>query len=82
MRRKAIVRYQCPVLRDGQTVWIDVEDYNTGEPHDDYTFEGIAREYLASGKGRRGTVGNADFYLFDAADLTAFAVDWLEERFG
>jgi len=59
-----------------------VEDYDTGEPHDDYTFEGIARAYLAEGRGRQGRVGNAPAYLFDAADLTTFAVGWLEERFG
>lgn len=81
MRHKAIVRYQCPVLRDGAKVWVDVEDYATGEPHDDYTFEGIARDYLASGRGRGGTVGNAPSYLLDA-DLTTFAIHWLEQRFG
>ena len=29
-----------------------------------------------------GRVGAADSYLFDAKDLTDFAVTWLEERFG
>ena len=29
-----------------------------------------------------GRVGAADSYLFDAKELTAFAVAWLEERFG
>jgi aminoglycoside 3-N-acetyltransferase len=82
LRHKAIVHYRCPVLKDGQTVWIDVEDYNTGVEHDAYTFEEIAQAYLASGRGWPGRVGNATSYLFDAADLTAFAVAWLEERFG
>ncbi len=82
LRHKAIVRYRCPVLRDGQTVWIEVEDYNTSQEHDAYTFEEIARAYLADGRGQQGKVGNATSYLFDAADLTAFAVAWLEERFG
>lgn len=82
MAHKNIVRYQCPVLRDGQKVWVDVEDYNTGEAHADYTFEGIAQAYLAEGRGRQGNVGNAESYLFDAADLVAFAINWLEARFG
>lgn len=82
LRNKAIVRYQCPIVRDGKKEWIAVEDFNTGVPHDNYTFEGIAREYVALGKGRQGQVGHAPSYLFDAADLTAFAITWLEERFG
>lgn len=82
LRAKQVIRYSCPVLRDGKTVWIDVEDFNTGEPHDAYTFEGIAQAYLAQGKGHHGRVGNAPSYLFEAADLTAFAIRWLEERFG
>lgn len=82
MAHKNIVHYQCPVLRGGQPVWIDIEDYDTGEPHADYTFEGIARAYLAEGHGRRGRVGNAESYLFDAKDLSAFAIQWLEARFG
>jgi aminoglycoside 3-N-acetyltransferase len=79
---KATVHFRCQVLKDGQTIWIDVEDYNTGQEHDAYTFEEIARAYLASSGGRQGQVGHATSYLFDAANLTEFAVAWLEERFG
>lgn len=82
MRHKNQVHYRCPVLRDGETVWLDFEDYDTGETHDDYEFEDIARDYLAAGRGRQGRVGEAASYLFDAADLTAYAVAWLETRFG
>lgn len=82
LRHKNVIHYQCPILQDGQKVWVDVEDYNTGDHHDDYTFEEIAHEYLAQGKTPHGTVGDAETYVFDAADLTAFAVQWLETRFG
>lgn len=82
MRHKRIVRYQSPILRDGQTVWIDVEDFDTGETFDDYEFETIAQAYVESARGQRGMVGDADTYLFDAADLTTFAIEWLEKRFG
>ncbi len=82
LRHKATVHYRCPVLKDGQTIWIEVEDYNTSKEHDAYTFEGIAQAYLAAGRGQQAQVGNAASYLFDAADLSAFAVAWLEERFG
>jgi aminoglycoside 3-N-acetyltransferase len=82
MRHKRIVRYPCPILRDGARVWVEIEDYDTGEPHGDYTFDEIARASLAQGAGRQGAIGNALAYLFDAADLSAFAINWLEERFG
>jgi aminoglycoside 3-N-acetyltransferase len=82
LRHKNVVRYQCPVLRDGERVWVEIEDFDTGEPHADYSFEEIAEAYLASGHGAAGTVGRAKTYLLDAADLHAFAVRWLEKRFG
>lgn len=82
MRHKNVVRYPCPILRDGRKVWVTVEDYDTGDPHDDYSFEQIARDYVAQGGGTRGKVGDADAYLFAAQDLTRFAVQWLESRFG
>jgi aminoglycoside 3-N-acetyltransferase len=82
MRNKAQVRYELPVRRDGEVVWITVEDFDTGDPLDDYSLEQIARAFVDAGGGRRGTVGYADAYLFDAFDLNAFAVAWLEARFG
>ncbi|HEV2236392.1 MAG TPA: aminoglycoside 3-N-acetyltransferase [Ktedonobacterales bacterium] len=81
LRHKATVRYRYPTLDNGRRVWIAVEDFNTGEPHAAYSFEQIARDYLAAGRGHAGAVGNAPSHLFDAADLAAFAVAWLEERF-
>ena len=81
LRHKRIIRYQCPILENGKTVWVNVEDYDTGDPHDDYTFEAIARDFLSNHPSPHGKVGNADSFLFDAAKLTAFAVEWLEERF-
>ncbi len=82
LQSKRTVRYRYPALMEGRRVWIAVEDFDTGEPHAAYSFEQIAHEYLAAGRGETGTVGRATAYLFDAADLTAFAVAWLEGRFG
>lgn len=82
MRHKNIIHYQCPVLQDGRKVWVDIEDYDTGEVHDAYSFEQIAREYLALNRACQGKVGDAESFLFDAADLTAFAITWLEQHFG
>jgi aminoglycoside 3-N-acetyltransferase len=81
MRHKRVIRYSCPILREEERVWVEIEDYDTGEPHADYSFEQIARAYLAEGKGRQGMIGSAPSYLFDAADLSAFAIAWLEQRF-
>ena len=49
---------------------------------DEDSFAVIAREALAAGIGVRGHVGRAESHLFGAAELTAFAVSWLEDRFG
>jgi aminoglycoside 3-N-acetyltransferase len=82
LHSKRTVRYRYPALVEGQRAWVAVEDLDTGEPHADYSFEEIAQAYLASGRGRSGIVGHGPAYHFDAADLTAFAVAWLEARFG
>jgi len=84
---KCFVRYKMPVLREGKRVWVEIEDIDTGggivEGHssEEY-FVVIAREYLKAGKGRSGKVGAARSYLFDAAELVEFAVQWLERAFG
>lgn len=82
MRHKRVIRYQVPVIQDGKTVWIDIEDFDTGEAHGDYSFDGIAKAFLAEGSGRAGLVGDAQSYLFNASDLAAFAIGWLEANYG
>lgn len=82
MRHKRIIHYQVPIMQDGQTVWIDVEDFDTGEAHGDYSFEGIAQAFLAEGGGTSGLVGDAQSYLFNASELAAFAIAWLEAHYG
>jgi len=82
---KRIVRYKAPILRDGNQVWIDIDEFDTTEclpwrrPVD--LFEAIARHHLQEGHAVIGRVGAATSYLFDAAELTRFAVDWIEEEF-
>lgn len=83
---KRIVRNKVPLLRDGQRVWVEFEEFDTCEGIRDRDpeeyFETIAREYLSSGKGYSGKVGAAPSYLFDAADLTEFAIQWVERTLG
>lgn len=82
MRHKNIVHHHCPVIQDGQTVWVEMEDFDTSEPHAAYSFRQIMTAYRAVGAGRQGKVGDADSYLFDADELVRFAVGWLEQHFG
>lgn len=83
---KRIARYKMPILRDGQRVWVEIEDFDTSQGIVDWEggdyFGVIAREYLASGRGRSGKVGAAKSYLFDAAGLVDFGVRWMERTFG
>ena len=81
---KRIIQYRMPILRDGQRVWVDVEEFDTcGDvlPNAEENFQIIPREYLASGKGHSGKVGMAQSHLFDAADFTRFAIQWLERKY-
>ena len=79
---KRIVKYRMPVLRDGERVWDTYEEFDSSRgamawPGEDY-FGVIVREYLKAGRGREGLVGNAPSCLFDAPDLLAFGVAWME----
>jgi aminoglycoside 3-N-acetyltransferase len=83
---KRVVRYRMPVLVEGQRRWADVEEFDTSDGIRDWGggdyFEAIVEAYLAAGDGRTGLVGAARSYLFDARDLTAFGVAWMEREFG
>jgi len=82
---KRIVRYKAPILRDGIKEWVDIEEFDTSQclpwrgPVD--LFEAITRQYLQEGQGIVGRVGAAVSYLFEAAVLNHFAVEWIEEEF-
>ncbi len=81
---KRIRRYETPILVDGRTVWRWFEEFDTSDPPDglpDDYFATIVEAFLATGRGRRGTVGRAPSVLVPAGDSVAFAVHWLEQRF-
>ncbi len=86
MPNKRIERYRLPILRDGERVWVEIEEFDTSLGIVDWEqgeyFEAIGRDYLASGKGNTRKVGAATCYLFEAADLPAFGVAWMERSFG
>jgi aminoglycoside 3-N-acetyltransferase len=83
---KRVVRYRQPVLQDGATVWVEVEEFDSGSgivdwPADDDYFARITGEFLAGGGGRSGPVGAATAHLLPAPALHTFAVRWMEEHF-
>jgi aminoglycoside 3-N-acetyltransferase len=83
---KRIRRYEVPFATASGTQWRMVEEFDTADPiveglADDY-FATIVTEFLATGRGVQGLVGEAPSTLVEAAAITPFAVDWLERRFG
>jgi aminoglycoside 3-N-acetyltransferase len=81
---KRTVVYRSPILVQGKRCWVDVEELDTVRGiapwHRPDYFEDLVSAYLARGHGRTGIVGAAPSYLFDAADLSAFAVGWMEDN--
>jgi aminoglycoside 3-N-acetyltransferase len=88
--RKRRVTFRLPVAEGGRVAERTFTDIDTSAgafPYDalrldEDEFAVIARAALTAGIGVRGDVGQAESHLFPAADLTAFAVSWIEDRFG
>ena len=59
---------ECLDDENGIVVW-DGEDY----------FAIILREYVATGRAKRGLVGNAHCEHIDAADLVRFGARWMSK---
>lgn len=83
---KRVRRYEVPFATAGGPRWRMVEEFETSLPvvaglDDDY-FATIVTDFLATGRGVQGRVGDAPGTLVEAAAITAFAVEWLERRFG
>lgn len=88
---KQRVTFRVLVCEDGvvsEREYTDIDTSKGAVPYDRLDlgdtdgFEVIGRAALDAGVGTRGKVAAADCHLFDAAELTAFGVGWIEERFG
>jgi aminoglycoside 3-N-acetyltransferase len=88
---KRRVTYRVPVAEGGTVVEREYSDIHTGvdtlpyerlELGGEDPFAVIAGAALDAGVGRRGRAGEAECHLFDARELTAFAVSWMEARLG
>jgi aminoglycoside 3-N-acetyltransferase len=78
---KRIRRYETPMLIDGKVVWRKFEEFDTSDPPDgmaDDYFATIVEDFLATGKGKRGTLGAAPSVLVKAREIVPFAVSWIE----
>jgi aminoglycoside 3-N-acetyltransferase len=82
---KHIRRIEVPLLINGKTEWRMIEEFDTADPVveglDENYFATIVEEFLTDGRGSAGAIGSASSILVPAADIVAFAVRWLEQRF-
>jgi aminoglycoside 3-N-acetyltransferase len=80
---KRVISYEAPILVDGEKVWRRFEEFDTSDAPDgmpeDY-FATIVREFLATGEGREGKIGEASSVLVPADRMVAFAVRWMEQH--
>lgn len=87
---KRRVSYQMPVLDAvGRKTWVRCSNHDSNGVLDCFAttggidaVEAIARAYVERRPHHTGRVGQASCHLFDARDLVAFGVSWLEDRFG
>lgn len=81
---KRRIRVEYPLAAPDGVQWRWVEEFDTSVPvvdglPEDY-FREVAEDYLRTGAGHEGQVGDAPATLLDAAGLVGFAVQWLESR--
>lgn len=81
---KRRVRYEVPMLLEGERRWVTIEELDSSDGIVDWTgedyFELIVRAFLAEGRGRTGRVGHATTHRMDAGELVAYAARWMEEN--
>jgi aminoglycoside 3-N-acetyltransferase len=78
---KRVARYQMPVLQDGKRVWINLEEYDTSNGIADWSedyFAVIGESFLKNGWGKSGRVGHAPAHVYDARQLLAYGIAWME----
>ena len=85
---KITVRYEVPILANGEKRWRPVEQMNRDNfvpgaagMDPDYLEQAI-RAFMANGGHSEGRVGAARALLYPMMDLVPFAVNWFEKRFG
>jgi aminoglycoside 3-N-acetyltransferase len=83
--RKRRWSYSLPFATADGIEWRRLSDIDVDGgpiPHGNAGVATLARAALDAGVGARGQIATAECHLFPARELVAFAVGWLEERFG
>jgi len=79
---KIVKRFKVPILEQGQRVWRDMTEVDTGDRAHahwpDRFFARIVDTYLAATGNSAGKVGDADTVLLEARGLLAFALPVME----
>ncbi len=83
---KRVKRCEVPFATATGTVWRMVEEFDTAQPVvaglDDDCFGRIVADFVDSERAVHGFVGDASTLMVDAAEITEFAVAWLEDAAG
>ena len=77
IENKSLARFKFPLLKDGQRVWYDVEEFDTStgiKPWPDRFFAQILEQYLQTNSIKPKIIGNAESYFISAKSLVDFAV--------
>ena len=82
-KRRVRRHYRCHGANGPETRVVECLDDEHGIvdwPGEDY-FATILRDYLATGRAKRGVIGQATSELIEALDLVAFGADWMTGKF-
>jgi aminoglycoside 3-N-acetyltransferase len=83
---KHVVRKHVPFAAADGIAWRWIEEYDTADPVvealPDNFIERIVTDYLATGAGLQGKVGEAESILVEAPAMLRFGIDWLERVAG
>lgn len=80
---KRVIRKEVPFALAGETEWRMIEEFDTADPPEGFAedyFGTVVEDFLATGRGARGKIGEADCVLVDAAPMLEFAVEWIERN--
>ncbi|NBC34551.1 MAG: hypothetical protein GVY13_17885 [Alphaproteobacteria bacterium] len=77
---KKIARYKVPLEKDGQRVWVEMEEYNTAgdgvhKNWPDRFFAKIIDSFLSSTNNQGGKIGNAKSHVIETKPLMTYASD-------
>lgn len=82
IKNKRLFNLKVPIEKSGETIWIDMEEYDSATGIRDWPdrfFAFIVEQYIQSRNLKAGLLGGASTYVLDAKDLVQFAVPIMVE---